>query len=147
MQYFDIPGRSCSRAEHNIAVCYSLDYLNAVFTHFWVDNCDISVNRKTGVRSIHTTHLVAFQDMSDGCVKSNHKPSVQRRRKRQLILEDINIDTVLIDKNKNPPKVTVISSTEDDTYSINFTLCGHFLERTIHSIKEYQSLKVGNFKQ
>ena len=32
-----------------------------IWPHFWVDNFDIKVDKEVGKRSIHTTHLMAFQ--------------------------------------------------------------------------------------
>ena len=89
---------------------YSPEY--TVFTHFWVDNFD--VDRRIGGGSIHTTHLVSFQEMSIGCVKSNHQISLQRRKSRKLFLEDININTISIDKKINPPDVFPVCPEEVD---------------------------------
>ena len=90
-----------------------------VFTHFWVDNFDVLVDRPIGGGSIHTTHLVSFQEMSIGCVKSNHQISLQRRKSRKLFLEDININTISIDKKINPPDVFPVCPEEVDETQFN----------------------------
>ena len=38
-----------------------------VFTHFWVDNFDLKINRIGGGGSIHTTHLMALQERRTHC--------------------------------------------------------------------------------
>ena len=43
-----------------------------VYTHFWVDNFDIKVDKQVGRGSINTTHLMTFKDSSQGIyVKGN----------------------------------------------------------------------------
>ena len=88
--------------------------LEIIFTQFWVDNFDNDVDNKVGGGSIHTTHLMAFQN---GTVNKNANhgiKTVPRTKSRKIFLEDVNIDAVSIDRKKNPPKIfTNISNTHD----------------------------------
>ena len=45
----------------------------SIWTHFWVDSFDIKVDKEVGERLIHTTHLMAFQNVDESEVKNNKK--------------------------------------------------------------------------
>ena len=74
-----------------------------VFTHFWVDNFDVLVDRQGGGGSVNTTHLVAFQNPSKESILDHNQLSISRRNSRKLIIEDLNITSISIDKKKGPP--------------------------------------------
>ena len=73
-----------------------------VFSHFWVDNFDVLIDKQVGGGSVHTTHLVAFQEKSDDCVLVNNQISVPRRKTRHLFIDDSNINSIPIEKKKEP---------------------------------------------
>ena len=73
-----------------------------VFTHFWVDNFDVLVDRQAGDGSVNTTHLVAFQKPNQTSKKKVVRCVVDRRRSRTLFIEDINIQSMIIDRKRGP---------------------------------------------
>jgi hypothetical protein len=83
---------------------------NRVFTHFWVDNFDVLVDRQIGGGSVHTTHLVAYQTPNPDSVERRQTMSIERRKCRRLHIEDINIATIPIEKKKNPPSTFSVSN-------------------------------------
>jgi len=75
-----------------------------LFTHFWVDNFDVLVDRKVGGGSVHTTHMVAFQVPNGDSQRKVVRPVIERKKNRSLFIEDVNISTSIpVDKKKNPP--------------------------------------------
>ena len=71
--------------------------------HFWVDNFDIKVDKEVGVRSIHTTHLMAFQNVDESEVQKATRNSIPKPKNRKIFIEDINIGSISVDRKKNPP--------------------------------------------
>ena len=74
-----------------------------VFTHFWVDNFDVLVDRQAGGGSVNTTHLVAFQNPSEESILNHNQLSISRRKSRKIFIEDLNITSISITKKKGPP--------------------------------------------
>ena len=77
-----------------------------VFTHFWVDNFDLKVERMGGGGSINTTHLMAFQEDQSHEINTN-TITLPRRKSRKLFLEDINIETKPVDVKRQPENIKV----------------------------------------
>jgi len=75
----------------------------SIFSHFWVDNFDVLIDKQSGGGSINTTHMVAFQYQNENASTQTIKVSVPRKQSRQLFIEDININTVPVNKKKEPP--------------------------------------------
>ena len=75
----------------------------AIFSHFWVDNFDVLIDKQSGGGSINTTHMVAFQNPSENGTLKTRRMSLPRKKSRQLFIEDINIETFPVDKKKEPP--------------------------------------------
>lgn len=84
-----------------------------VLTYFWVDNFDINMECQKGGGSIHTTHLMAFQESSDGLPNNTNQEVTFVRSKRRKITPDneVNIPLPIINKNQEPPKFENIIST------------------------------------
>ena len=59
-----------------------------VLTYFWVDNFDVDVECQKGGGSIHTTHLMAFQESSDGLPNNTNQDITIPRSKRRKITPD-----------------------------------------------------------
>ena len=91
----------------------------AIFSHFWVDNFDVLIDKQSGGGSINTTHIVAFQKPNKNGTKLARKLSVPRRKSRQLFMEDINIDTLPVNKKQEPPS-TFAERSEITTNTANF---------------------------
>ena len=51
---------------------------------FWVDNFDMKVATQTGVTSVNTTHMVAFQENSTNSLKQTSEINIPRSRKRKI---------------------------------------------------------------
>ena len=75
-----------------------------VYTHFWVDNFDINVDKQVGGGSIHTTHLMAFQKGRTNRQVEHETITVPRRRNRKIFLEDVHISSISVDRKKDPPQ-------------------------------------------
>ena len=75
----------------------------SIWTHFWVDNFDIKVDKEVGERSIHTTHLMAFQNVDESEVQKTTRNSIPKPKNRKIFIEDINIGSISVDRKKNPP--------------------------------------------
>ena len=89
-----------------------------VFTHFWVDNFDLKVDRIGGGGSINTTNLMAFQENQPHCTQSTNSIAVRGRKSRVLFYEDLAIETKLVDVHKEPekfPHSNLSCSTEKET--------------------------------
>ena len=91
----------------------------AIFSHFWVDNFDVLVDKQSGGGSINTTHMVTFQNPSKNGTNQAYKTFVPRRKSRQLFIEDINIDTLPVNKKQEPP-LTLSEISEITTNTTNF---------------------------
>ena len=75
----------------------------SIWTHFWVDNFDIKVDKEVGGGSLHTTHLMAFQEHNcEAAVRPTTK-SFLRPKNRKIFLQDVNISTISVDRKINPP--------------------------------------------
>ena len=75
----------------------------AIFSHFWVDNFDVLIDKQSGGGSINTTHMVAFQRPNQNAIKRTTKVSVPRKKSRKLFIEDVSIETAPINKKREPP--------------------------------------------
>ena len=87
-----------------------------VLTFFWVDNFDVDMECQKGGGSIHTTHLMAFKESSDGIPNNTNQDITFVRSKRRKITPDneVNLPLLIIDKNQEPPKFEGVIAT---TYS------------------------------
>ena len=92
---------------------------NFVYTHFWVDNFDVLVDKQTGGGSIHTTHLVAFQEKSTESLQLNNQLSVSRRKSRDLPAQNFDTKLLLIERKKNPPSTLYQHTTTYNDASFN----------------------------
>ena len=100
---------------------------NMVFTHFWVDNFDMFVDKQGGGGSVHTTHLVAYQVPNSGAVQNNQQITVQRRKSRHLLIDDGNICPIPVDKKKNPPSTFSIANVEQSKVRESNFNCWHLV--------------------
>ena len=94
-----------SKAANILALKPTLPDQN-VFTHFWVDNFDLKVDRIGGGGSINTTHLMAFQENQSHCEPKINTITVQRKKSRVLFFEDVTMETKPMDVYKYPEKIT-----------------------------------------
>ncbi|MEM7299099.1 MAG: hypothetical protein AAF391_12640, partial [Bacteroidota bacterium] len=81
-----------------------------ILTFFWVDNFDKNIESLKGGGSIHTTHLMTFQESSDG-VSNNTTCNVNlpKSKKRKILIDtDIDGGSPVINKNMEPPKFNEI---------------------------------------
>lgn len=90
-----------------------------VFSHFWVDNFDVLVDKQCGGGSINTTHMVAFQYPNENAEIRSINLSVPRKKSRQLFIEDINVQTIPVNKKKEPPTTFAITA-EITPREVNF---------------------------
>ena len=80
---------------------------STVLTVFWVDNFDITVEKQSGRGSVNTTHLVAFQELSDQCYSAVEFPTIERTNKRKLDLPETPRVPVNINVKAEPPTLPV----------------------------------------
>ena len=55
-----------------------------VLTHFWTDNFDMDVETPHGKGSIHSTHMIAFQEKSESSVMYSKAVNIHRGRKHSI---------------------------------------------------------------
>ena len=80
-----------------------------VLTYFWVDNFYVNVESQKGGGSVHTTHLMAFQESDDGITNNTNRDiNLPRSKKRKVSAESETPNTIFIDKNIEPPKFNKI---------------------------------------
>ena len=60
-----------------------------VLTFFWADIFDMKVETQTGKGSIHSTHMVAFQELSQMSVITKKKVELERTKRRTLEKSEI----------------------------------------------------------
>lgn len=94
---------------------------------FWVDNFDVKVERQSGKNSIHTAHLVAFQE-PDEFSKINQESvtiEITKDRKIQTVhTEETTIQS--INPKQNPLKIE-IEHNEDKDSSLDLFLLKYVL--------------------
>ena len=73
-----------------------------VLTFFWADNFDMTVETQTGKGSIHSTHMVAFQEHSQLSVVTKQKIEMERTRRRSLQHPEAETITISADPKKEP---------------------------------------------
>ena len=71
-------------------------------SYFWVDNFDVNVDKSTGGGSVNTTHMMAFQEHSENVVTVKDVVSLERRKKRMIVLADTPIVPAKFDPKKEP---------------------------------------------
>ena len=75
----------------------------AVLTFFWADNFDMKVETQTGKRNINSTHMVAFQELSQMSVITKKKVELERTKLRTLEKSETEARNVSVDPKKEPP--------------------------------------------
>ena len=73
-----------------------------LFSHFWIDNFDIFTDKEVGECSIHTTHMMAFQNVkpSDNVHKAKTR-SIPKSKNRKIFIEDVNVGSIAVERKKN----------------------------------------------
>jgi len=104
---------------------------NVVPTFFWVDNFDIKIDRVLGGGSVNNTHLMAFQEITSESIRVKHTITVKRKKSRNIFYEDLNTQTLHIDREIEPPFVN--SNNEFDYCSKEFDLV-YFLWTFIRNV-------------
>jgi len=92
----------------------------SVFTHFWVDNFDVKVEKTTGGGSINTTHLMAFQEKSSESCINELSITIPRKKVRKLFYEDTNIISKPVNKKAEPSIAELSIIEERDSSNVNF---------------------------
>ncbi|XP_066933544.1 uncharacterized protein [Clytia hemisphaerica] len=82
---------------------YQPSSITALFAHYWIDNFDIKTDKEIGERSIHTTHMMAFQNIkpSDN-VRKTPALSVPKPKSRKIFVDDLNVGSITIERKKDP---------------------------------------------
>ena len=99
-----------------------------VLTVFWVDNFDVKIERQTGATSLHTTHMVAFQEKCSNSLTGIVKVNMEKTRKRKLQPTDVGHQEMLsefVNPKTEPPIFT--SENVIDEESISPVMMKHFL--------------------
>ena len=92
--------RSPKKMQNKVLLCRSNHlFENWPFSHTF----DVLIDSQSGGGSINTTHMVAFQYPNENSTYQNKSITVQRRKSRQLFIEDVNINTIPVNKKKEPP--------------------------------------------
>ena len=112
-----------------------------VLTVFWVDNFDVKVERQIGATSLHTTHMVAFQEKCQYSVRQNAKVNIDRSRKRKLqpcAVRKLDVSEYVNPK-MEPPLFTAHQNVLDEE-SITPIMMKHFLWLWIRKQNSYDQL-------
>ena len=75
----------------------------AVLTFFWADNFDMKVGTQTGKGSIHSTHMVAFQELSQMSAITKKKAELERTKRRAPETSETEARNISVDPKKEPP--------------------------------------------
>ena len=75
-----------------------------VLTVFWADNFDIIVENATGGGSVHTTHLVAFQEQTENASLEYIHVSVPKIKSRKINVSEVPVAIRFVDAKKGPPQ-------------------------------------------
>ena len=80
-----------------------------ILTYFWVDNFDVETESRRGNGSIHTTHLMAFQESSDGLSTNTNNMNLTRTKRRKISTDpEFDAPLIIVDKNQEPPNFNEI---------------------------------------
>ena len=71
-----------------------------VLTFFWADNFDMTAETQTGKGSIHSTHMVAFQEHSQSYIVTKQKVETERTRRKSLQHPEAETVTISADPKK-----------------------------------------------
>ena len=115
-----------------------------VFTHSWVDNFDIKVDRIGGGGSINATHLMAFQEHPSHCQSSINTITVPRKKSQVLFYEDISVEVKPVNVYKKPEKIqsrNVTCNAKKRIISRICMQCGFAFESRTVSTRYIQFLK------
>ena len=74
----------------------------AALTFFWADNFDMKVETQTWKGSIHPTHMVAFQELSQMPVITKKKVELERIKQRTLEKSETEARNISVDPKKEP---------------------------------------------
>lgn len=101
--------------------------LDQVFTHYWVDNFDVKIDRINGGGPVNTTHLVVYQERRpEQTVNDAHTPisSVPKKKSRKLFIEDAAVKIKPVNKTAEPPELRSDFETAEVglNHQKNFTL-------------------------
>ena len=83
-----------------------------VLTHFWVANFDVIVDSSKGGGSVNTTHLVAFQELSENIQRVDTDVSIECSGKRKFLREEVVYNSAFLYKKPEPPLISVPSTCE-----------------------------------
>ena len=75
-----------------------------VLTVFWADNFDKIVENATGGGSVHTTHLLAFQEQTEKTSLEYINVSVRKTKSRKINFNKVTVVIRLADAKKEPPQ-------------------------------------------
>ena len=93
-----------------------------VFTHFWVVNFDIKVDRIGGRGSINTTHLMAFQEHQSYCQPNINTITIPRKKSRVLFYEDVSVEVKPVNVYKKPEKIQSRNAEKKDYFKNLYTM-------------------------
>ena len=115
-----------------------------VFTHFWVDNFDIKVDRIGGGGSINTTYLMAFQEHQSHSQPNINTITVPRKKSRVLFDEDVSVEVKPVNVYKKPKKIQSRNATcnvEKKDYFKNLYAMWIYIRKQNNSNQIYPVLK------
>ena len=93
---------------------------DVILTVFWADNFDMNLETLTGHGSVHSTHMVAFQEESDVSTTSKQQMKFARTKKRQVTENIKRRFDIQIDKKREPPTLAHFNMNEEDLSRIPF---------------------------
>ena len=97
-----------------------------VLTFSWADNFDMTVETQAGKGSIHSTHMVAFQEHSQFSIVAKQKIELKRTCRRSLQHPEAETITISADPKKEP-SLLLDSMPSEVSYLDPFTMEAEYL--------------------
>ena len=95
---------------------------DVVLTHFWADNFDMDVETPHGKGTIHSTHMIAFQEKSESSVLYSKAVNIPRSGKRSIDYLSPKDDNTLYVNQKPEPPLSFTDSQQSSSLDITNAL-------------------------
>ena len=87
---------------------------HTVNTFFWAENFDVKLETQTGHGAVHSTHMIAFQEVSQVSQFESRRTRVQKTGKRSLSPTNTEDYSIIADPKKEPSALHTFSTSEEN---------------------------------
>ena len=109
-------------AESGVLPIKPIDTNHTVNTFLGVDNFDVNLETQTGHRSLHSTHMIAFQEKSQGSMLENRLCRFPKSRRRSVLDSDTRNYDIVVDAKKEPSKLGSFLNNADSASMSSFSV-------------------------